>query len=437
MDDLAHRYLSLEGDEVRLVPLANCHASAIVAVLDDAMWQGFLSPRPSNVRDAANYVRAAHADRLRLPFAVEDSQTSEFRGSTSFYELDSQQGRVEIGHTFYGRRWWGGSTNPWCKLLMLEHAFDVLGLHRVALRCDARNARSASAIERLGARREGVLRGHRLAADGVRSDTRVFSILAPEWPGVRARLTQRLAVARVTRLGGPTALIDIAGARFVTDPTFDPPGRYIVGDRVLTKTAVSSRPAEAVGPVDAVLLSHDQHPDNLDRAGRAVLSQAPLILTTPVAARRLGGNAVGLAPWESKKVPAVDGAVSMRVTAVPAQHGPDGTTHITGDVAGFVIQADAGPTVYISGDNASLAAVEQIARRFPAVDIAVLHGGAARTSLLGAANLTLDADGLVAAARLLQPRRVVPVHVDSWDHLTETRADVEIAFAAAGLASLL
>src|SRR5919206_3614226 len=97
----------------------------------------------------------------------------------------------------------------------------------------------------------------------------------------------------LTLVGGPTVLIDIAGQRLVTDPTFDEPGRY-QGGVTLTKTSGPAVAAEAVGDIDAVLLSHDQHFDNLDRAGRALLAQAKRVLTTAAGAARLGGNGEGL-----------------------------------------------------------------------------------------------------------------------------------------------
>jgi RimJ/RimL family protein N-acetyltransferase len=119
----------------------------------------------------------------------------EVRGSTRFYDLVPGHGRVEIGTTFYGRFWWGGVTNPACKLLLLRHAFETWGLARVALRADARNTRSCTAIRRLGATPEGVLRKHRVASDGSTGDTAYFSILDDEWPAVRAGLEDRLAAA--------------------------------------------------------------------------------------------------------------------------------------------------------------------------------------------------------------------------------------------------
>jgi L-ascorbate metabolism protein UlaG (beta-lactamase superfamily) len=235
--------------------------------------------------------------------------------------------------------------------------------------------------------------------------------------------------------GGPTVTFPYGGRTVMTDPTFDPPGTYptLAGDLV-KRTAPDGQPADA-GPVDVVLLSHDQHPDNLDTAGRAFAATVPLLLSTPDAARRLGPPAHGLPTWTHVDLPRPGPAV--RVTAVPARHGPAGTEHLTGPVTGFVLTADGEPTVYVSGDNASLDAVTAIAARFPAVDVAVLFGGAARIAPLGDANLTLDAAGMVEATRILGAGTVIPVHLDGWAHLTEGIVEVRAAFAAAGLSSRL
>src|SRR5690348_11629791 len=101
----------------------------------------------------------------------------------------------------------------------------------------------------------------------------------------------------VRLVGGPTVLIEMGGLRLLTDPTFDPPGDHPVSHRVLVKTRGPAVAADDIGPVDAVLLSHDQHPDNLDHAGRRLLDAVPLVLTTDSAAGRLGGTAQALAPW--------------------------------------------------------------------------------------------------------------------------------------------
>jgi L-ascorbate metabolism protein UlaG (beta-lactamase superfamily) len=238
-----------------------------------------------------------------------------------------------------------------------------------------------------------------------------------------AELTVRL-------VGGPTAVIELGGVRLLTDPTFDPPGDHPVGDRLLTKTTGPAVPAAQVGQVDAVLLSHDQHPDNLDSSGRELLRDVPLVLTTQAAAERLGGTATALPSWERTAV----GAVT--VTAVPAQHGPDGTTHLTGPVTGFVLSGDGLPTVYVSGDNASLDVVRVVAERTGPVDVAVLFAGAARTPLIDG-NLTLTAPDAAEAARILGARTVVPVHAEGWAHFTQGVDDLVAAYSAAGLTDRL
>lgn len=192
--------LVLEAGDVRLVPLERGHADALLALVDAGLWAGMTSPTPTSPDAMTALVDAALATPARYAFAVLGRTDGEVRGSTSFYDVDPTQGRCEIGHTWYGRAWWGGTTNPSAKLALLTHAFDVWGMHRVALRADARNSRSVAAMRRLGAVPEGVLRSHRVAADGSRGDTAYFSVLAPEWPAVRAGLLERLAApAAVTR----------------------------------------------------------------------------------------------------------------------------------------------------------------------------------------------------------------------------------------------
>ena len=140
----------------------------------------------------------------------------------------------------------------------------------------------------------------------------------------------------ISVLGGPTTVIDIAGRRIVMDPTFDPPGPHDYLDK-LTGPAVS---ADALGQVDVVLISHDQHPDNLDNAGRRLAEAAPLIVTNPGAAGRFGPPAVGLQPWQSYYLPGGPGRIAAQ--AVPAVHGPadgmrDMEGHVNCEVTGFVL----------------------------------------------------------------------------------------------------
>ncbi|MEQ0558780.1 MBL fold metallo-hydrolase [Amycolatopsis sp. NEAU-NG30] len=234
----------------------------------------------------------------------------------------------------------------------------------------------------------------------------------------------------ITLSGGPTALLELGGVRLLTDPTFDPPGDHPVGERVLVKTEDSVLTEDAVGVVDAVLLSHDQHPDNLDDRGRAYLATVPLTLVTPSGAARLGGTARGLEPWEETRVG------PLTVTAVPAQHGPEGAARLTGDVTGFVLTGEGLPTVYVSGDNASVDVVREIASRFR-VDVAVLFAGAARTVLFDGAPLTLTGENAVEAAKVLGAAKVVPLHFRGWQHFSEGPDVLRKEFEAAGLAGRL
>jgi RimJ/RimL family protein N-acetyltransferase len=207
--------LTLAAHGITLVPLALDHAPALLDLIDEGVWAGMTSPLPRTVADVEATIRNALTTPGRYAFAVlgthesgrpralsgqdatdvpggaEDEHRT-LRGTTSFYDVTPDQLRLEVGHTYYGRQWWGGSTNPACKLALLTHAFEVWGMYRVALRADSRNSRSIGAMRRLGAVPEGVLRGHRSAADGTRADTAYFSVLAPEWPAVRDGLLRRL-----------------------------------------------------------------------------------------------------------------------------------------------------------------------------------------------------------------------------------------------------
>ncbi|WP_240138634.1 MBL fold metallo-hydrolase [Streptomyces sp. MUM 178J] len=241
--------------------------------------------------------------------------------------------------------------------------------------------------------------------------------------------------------GGPTALFEYGGLRFLTDPTFDAPGDYQKPGRpLLTKTAPSAGSPADLGRVDVVLLSHDEHADNLDNSGRALLADVPLTLTTPGGGRRLGGGARGLADWEAIDLERPGGG-TVTVTGVPAVHGPGAREEveaIAGQVVGFVLTGDGLPTVYVSGDNASLDAVKEIADRFGPVDTALLFAGAPRIPVVfDGACLVLDSAQAAEAAAILGARRVVAVHYDSWAHFTEGRDELAAAFTAAGLADRL
>ena len=185
----------LQGSHVRLEPLDERHRAGLEAAVaaDPAVFT--LSGPVSSVGLDAWIARAA-AERdagERVPFAVVLTATGQAVGSSSYLDIVPGDGRLEIGATWYGRAWWRTAVNPEAKLLLLGHAFDALGATRVAFRTDADNARSRSAIERLGAVFEGVHRHREHRPDGTLRDTAFYSILAAEWPAVRAGLEARLA----------------------------------------------------------------------------------------------------------------------------------------------------------------------------------------------------------------------------------------------------
>lgn len=246
----------------------------------------------------------------------------------------------------------------------------------------------------------------------------------------------------LTYIGGPTALIEFGGLRLLTDPTFDPCGsEYPTAVYTLHKTASPAIAPAALGRIDAVLLSHDHHFDNLDRAGRALLPQAGTVLTTPAGAERLGGSALGLAPWHSTDLRTPDGRI-LRVTSTPARHGPPGGDR--GPVTGFALQLvnvreDAAPegaaperAIYVSGDTVWYEGVAEVSQRFP-VAVAILFMGAARVVEVGPAHLTFTAEEAVEAARAFSKAAILPLHHEGWEHFSESRQQIQAAFDAAGL----
>ncbi len=150
------------------------------------------TPTPVGEVGMANYIEDAISAPDVFAFAIIDAVNGEVVGSTAFCGVDTDQGRLDIGRTFYDRSLWGRVVNPACKFLLMEYAFETWGLYRVAMRADSRNVRSINAITRLGATYEGTLRGFRVSPDGSRCDSMSFSILFPDWPVVRKGLLDRI-----------------------------------------------------------------------------------------------------------------------------------------------------------------------------------------------------------------------------------------------------
>jgi L-ascorbate metabolism protein UlaG (beta-lactamase superfamily) len=245
-------------------------------------------------------------------------------------------------------------------------------------------------------------------------------------------MTQLAAV--LTLIGGPTVLIEIGGIRLLTDPTFDGPGTYELPHVTLEKLVGPALPAEEMGRVDAVLLSHDQHADNLDPAGRELLRKVPAAFTTRTGAERLGGAVRGLAPWETVQITGARGR-ELHLTATPARHGPAGIEPLSGDVVGFLVGVDKpGDGIYITGDTVWFEGVAEVARRYRP-RLVILFAGAAKTR--GPFHLTMDNNDAIETAHAFPDAEIVAVHNDGWAHLTESREDLERAFMVLGLADRL
>lgn len=239
---------------------------------------------------------------------------------------------------------------------------------------------------------------------------------------------------RVTYFDTAMALIEVGGVRLLTDPVLDPAGSaFDYGLYRLEKMSAASVTPDQLGRIDTVLLSHEQHGDNLDRAGRELLSRVPRVLTTPEGATTLGGPAEGLSDWQSVTVGGPAGG-GVTVTALPAQHGPDGTQEVTGPVTGFLITTDGGTKIYVSGDTVQFSGTEEIASRYAPVDLAILHLGRVQLAATGDATFSLSADEAIRYARALGARKVVPIHFEGWRHFTEGREQAERAFAASEIA---
>jgi L-ascorbate metabolism protein UlaG (beta-lactamase superfamily) len=238
---------------------------------------------------------------------------------------------------------------------------------------------------------------------------------------------------QLTHIGGPTVLIEVDGWRLLSDPTFDPAGGsyrfgWGTGSRKLTEPAIA---ASDLGSIDAVLLTHDHHEDNLDAAGRALLPSAGTVVTTVPGAKRLGGNARGLEPWATTRLEAPDRA-PIEITATPCRHGPPLSRPIVGDVIGFGLQweGQADGVVWISGDTVLYDGVRQVADRLE-VGTALLHLGGVRFPISGPVRYTMTAKEAVELCGLVEPHTVIPIHYEGWKHFREGREAIEREFAHA------
>jgi len=191
--------VTLEGSGIRLEPLSADHRQGIeAAVADGRLWELWYTrvPEPNDVQEYISSALAGQKAGHMLPWAIRELATGSIIGSTRYHDIVPDIDRVEIGYTFYAKRWQRTHVNTTCKLLLLRHAFDALGCQVVGWRTDNFNFTSQRAIERLGAKKDGVIRHHGLRRDGSVRDTVMYSVLAREWPDVKKHLITRLERAR-------------------------------------------------------------------------------------------------------------------------------------------------------------------------------------------------------------------------------------------------
>jgi len=184
--------VTLDFNGVRLEPLSLDHVDGLrAAAADGQLWNIRVTSVPEPHRTQA-YVHTARETPDRVAFAVVDAESNRVLGTTSYHDIVPELGRVEIGYTWYAQSVQRSHVNTSCKLLLLSHAFDTLGCAVVGLRTDNFNFASQAAIERLGAKKDGVLRHHGLRRDGTVRDTVMYSITRGEWPEIKAQLHYRL-----------------------------------------------------------------------------------------------------------------------------------------------------------------------------------------------------------------------------------------------------
>lgn len=200
--------VTLQARGIALVPLALAHEEGLkAAAADGALYRLRITsvPEPQETRSYIETALAMRQDGSRLAFAVTEATTGIVIGSTSYHDIMPAVKRVEIGYTWYARRCQRTHVNTTCKLLLMTHAFEALGCHVVGWRTDNFNFASQQAIERLGARKDGVIRGHALRRDGTIRDTVMYSMRSGEWPEAKAQLLYLLDRPRATPAPQETA----------------------------------------------------------------------------------------------------------------------------------------------------------------------------------------------------------------------------------------
>lgn len=241
--------------------------------------------------------------------------------------------------------------------------------------------------------------------------------------------------AIIKYIGGATAMIEIAGITFLTDPTFDPKDTYY--DLVkykLHKEYESLISVEDLDAIDYILLSHDHHFDNLDHEGKKILPKAKKVFTTEIGVERLQGNAIGLKNWQTVEVPTKVEKI-IQITGTPCRHGP-----INGDrgpVTGFILNYKHEPNevIYISGDTVYYEEIDHIIERYN-IKLAILFLGRAVIKEIGKEPLTMTVDESIIFAKKAKCL-IVPLHFEGWEHFTETKDLIIKRYREEGLENFL
>jgi len=235
---------------------------------------------------------------------------------------------------------------------------------------------------------------------------------------------------QIIYVGGPTVIIEIGGLRIITDPTLDPPGDFPIGPNNFIKK-LSGPAIKDIGHIDLVLLSHDQHDDNLDKAGRKLISEVPQTFSTKAAAERLQGTVIGMEPWETRWITTPSGD-DLAITATPARHGPTNVEKLAGDVIGFVltIGGQAPCEIYLTGDTVFFDGIKSVASRFHPKYILIFAGAAKPGTPF---NLTMGSNDAIDTAFTFPDAIIIPVHYEGWSHLSEPVELLQQSFGALGI----
>jgi L-ascorbate metabolism protein UlaG (beta-lactamase superfamily) len=246
---------------------------------------------------------------------------------------------------------------------------------------------------------------------------------------------ENISNLKVVYLGGPTAILEISGLRFITDPTFDAANTtYSIGnDLTVTKTA--GPVLTDIGHIDAILLSHDQHHDNFDGGGRALAGKVSKIFITAAGAERMKGSSIGLHTWESYTLDAPNGD-KIIITSTPARHGPAGIEKISGDVTGFIITVSgkANYQIYITGDTVYYDGVAEVAKRFKPAYVFAFAGGAQPR---GPFFVTMSTNDVIDTSHVFPQAVIIPLHYEGWSHYTQGQDVLSKSFNALGIGNRL